>query len=24
LNGRAICITAGVTMTNTYINLPAP
>ena len=24
LNGRAICITAGVTMTNTVINVPAP
>jgi hypothetical protein len=24
LTGRAICITAGVTMTNTVINVPAP
>ncbi len=24
LNGRAICLTAGVTMTNTVINVPAP
>ena len=24
LNGRALCLTAGVTMTNTVINVPAP
>jgi len=24
LHGRAICLTAGVTMTNTVINVPAP
>jgi hypothetical protein len=24
LNGRAICLTAGVTITNTVINVPAP